>query len=68
MQLIACIAYTLHIHTKMAFLADLSNVCAIPVGGRLKNFKILVGQNFLYGETQTEKIGSWNVCASFSGK
>ena len=40
----------------------------ISVGGRLNNFKILIGQNFSYGETQTEEIGPWNECASFSGK
>ena len=38
------------------------------LGGRLKNFKILIGQNFSYGVTQTEEIGSWKECASFSGK
>ena len=49
-------------------LFDISNVCIIPVGGRLNDFKILIGQQFSYGETQTEQIGSWNKCASFSGK
>ena len=67
-QLMACIAYTLYVYTKMAFWANLSNVCTIPVGGRLNNFKILIGQNFSYGETQRGEIESWNECASFSGK
>ena len=72
--------YTLHVYKEMPLWAqtrpllylnnlfDISNVCIIPVGGRLKDFKILIGQQFLYGKTQTEQIGLWKKCASFSGK
>ena len=49
-------------------LFDISNVCIIPVGGRLNNFKILIGQQFAYGETQIKEIEAWNECASFQGK
>ena len=49
-------------------LTDFFNVCIIPVGGRLNNFKILIGETFSSGVTQTEEIGSWDECASVSGK
>ena len=39
-----------------------------PVGERLKNFKILIGQEFSYGQTQTNEIGSWKECGSVTGK
>ena len=49
-------------------LIDLSDVCIISVGERLNNFKILIGEQFSSGVTQTEDIASWNECASISGK
>ena len=49
-------------------LFDLPNFCIIPLGGRLKNFRILIGEEFSYGETQINEIGSWKECASVTGK
>ena len=49
-------------------LIDLCDVCIMPVGWRLNNFKILIGEQFSFGVTQTEDIESWNECASVSGK
>ena len=59
---------THYIYIQKCHSEQTSNVCTIPVGGRLNNFKILIGQNFSYGETQRGEIESWNECASFSGK
>ena len=44
----------------------LSNVCIILVGGRLNNFKIMVGQIPFY--LRAEDFDSWNECGSVSGK
>ena len=47
---------------------DLFNACLIPVGERLTDFKILIGNEFSSRATGAGDIGSWPECAYVSGK
>ena len=40
----------------------------LSVGDRLKDFKILIGNNFTPGDTGAAEIESWSECAHFPGK
>ena len=49
-------------------LMELIEVCILYVGERLYDFKILVGDEFTFGNTDASEIRSWSQCASVSGK
>lgn len=45
-----------------------NNSYILLTGGRLNNFKILIGNEFKSGTTQAADIASWSECTSVSGK
>ena len=47
----------------------ISDICMTSVGERLRDFKVLIGNEFTSVNcTGGAKIGSWSECAHFSGK
>ena len=52
---------------KLGFITLIINLCTIFTGGRLHNFKIMIG-NYFNPAAQALEIGSWSQCAQVNGK